>query len=161
MSESELQSPGYGSDLNVQLPGQGQVEAGFSTRRSQPAFAHRHHWTNGGKTICLGSVNAQRNRLLDYVYPAWTGVIQLAIVLCCIVAVITQVMRTFAENGHDIYVAMEPEDGYGPADPEMFARYQSALPGRNVIPSTIIAAGKGGRRSLQRTSFSVCPIDAN
>ncbi|KAL3184749.1 hypothetical protein MRX96_005853 [Rhipicephalus microplus] len=112
-------------------------------------------------TICLGSVNAQRNRLLDYVYPAWTGVIQLAIVLCCIVAVITQVMRTFAENGHDIYVAMEPEDGYGPADPEMFARYQSALPGRNVIPSTIIAAGKGGRRSLQRTSFSVCPIDAN
>ncbi|KAH8025569.1 hypothetical protein HPB51_010027 [Rhipicephalus microplus] len=56
-------------------------------------------------TICLGSVNAQRNRLLDYVYPAWTGVIQLAIVLCCIVAVITQVMRTFAENGHAYRIA--------------------------------------------------------
>ncbi|XP_037505626.1 uncharacterized protein LOC119381949 [Rhipicephalus sanguineus] len=113
------------------------------------------------ETICLGSVNAQRNRLLDYVYPAWTGVIQLAIVLCCVVAVITQVMRTFAENGHDIYAAMEPEDGYGPADPDIFARYQNALPGRNVIPSTIITAGRGGRRSLRRTSLSACPISGS
>ncbi|XP_049522775.1 uncharacterized protein LOC125945207 [Dermacentor silvarum] len=101
-----------------------------------------------------GSVNAQRNQLLDYSYPAWTGVIQLAIVLCCIVAIITQVMRTFAENRNDIYAAMEPEVGYGPSDPENFARYQEVLPGRNVVPLTIINS-RAGRRSLGRASLCV------
>ncbi|XP_050040966.1 sodium-dependent noradrenaline transporter-like isoform X2 [Dermacentor andersoni] len=105
-------------------------------------------------TICLGSVNAQGQHLLDYSYPAWTGVIQLAIILCCIVAVITQVMRTFAENRNDIYAAMEPEDGYGPSNPETYARYQEALPGRNALRSTI-TDGRGGKKSLPRASLSV------
>ncbi|XP_077519929.1 uncharacterized protein LOC144129705 [Amblyomma americanum] len=87
--------------------------------------------------VCLGSVTTEKNQLLEYSYPAWTGIIRLAIILSCMVVIITQVMRTYGDNHNDIYSAMEPEPQYGPADPEILARYQATLAGHNVMPSGV------------------------
>ncbi|XP_054930490.1 sodium- and chloride-dependent glycine transporter 2-like isoform X3 [Dermacentor andersoni] len=107
--------------------------------------------------VSLGTVTSERTELFRYPYPQWSGLVTLAIILSCIFAVTTQILRIFSENNNDIYAALEPEEDYGPADAETRLRYQEEMAGRNIaIPSNTSRS----RKSTAPTTVSVGPSTA-
>ncbi|KAL1426071.1 hypothetical protein MTO96_018545 [Rhipicephalus appendiculatus] len=87
----------------------------------------------------LGTVTAKRTELFAYRYPEWSGLIKLAVILCCIFAVSTQILRIFAENNNDIYAALEPEEQYGPANRVTWTQYHEEMAARNVLLPVVIS----------------------
>ncbi|KAH6934936.1 hypothetical protein HPB50_002302 [Hyalomma asiaticum] len=103
--------------------------------------------------VSLGTVTAKRIELFEYSYPDWSALVKLAIILSCIFAVSTQILRIFAENNNDIYAALEPEDDYGPANLEIRIQYQEEMAARNLlVPSGISRSRRNTMPTLSPTS---------
>ncbi|XP_077497122.1 uncharacterized protein LOC144107803 [Amblyomma americanum] len=86
-------------------------------------------------------------QLFNYSYPSWASILELAVICGGMVAVMTQIMRAFAENKNDIYAAMEPEANYGPSDPEVLIRYQDFLVVGDVLPFLAFKRKRSGTRT--------------
>ncbi|XP_037568072.2 sodium- and chloride-dependent creatine transporter 1-like [Dermacentor silvarum] len=107
--------------------------------------------------VSLGTVTSKRTELFHYTYPEWSGMLTLAIILSCIFAVTTQILRILSENNNDIYAALEPEEDYGPADAETRMRYQDEMAAQNMlVPSN----SSRSRKSMALTSTSANPSTA-
>ncbi|XP_065299218.2 sodium-dependent noradrenaline transporter-like isoform X2 [Dermacentor albipictus] len=67
-------------------------------------------------------------------YPDWANMTEMGVFGTVVVFIGAFVLLTLAENHYDLYLAMEPQSGFGPKEPAVYERYLTFLAHRNALP---------------------------
>ncbi|XP_070388455.1 sodium-dependent noradrenaline transporter-like isoform X3 [Dermacentor albipictus] len=67
-------------------------------------------------------------------YPDWAIMTEMGVFGTVVVLIGAFVLLTLAENHYDVYLAMEPQSGFGPKEPAVYECYLSFLAHRNALP---------------------------
>ncbi|XP_070388451.1 sodium-dependent noradrenaline transporter-like [Dermacentor albipictus] len=67
-------------------------------------------------------------------YPDWAIMTEMGVFGVVVVLIGAFVLLTLAENNYDLYLAMEPQSGFGPKEPAVYERYLTFLARRNALP---------------------------